>query len=370
MDSVIYLDSPASTRLDPAVRAAMQQDAPGNPHAVHAWGAQARQRIERAKQQVLSLAGPGELVFTSGATEANALAILGMALRELRLGGQRRTILTCATEHASVLELKSLLAHWGFQLRALPVQRTGRLDPEALNEALGPDVLMLSLMTVNNETGVTQDWEALSACAGRLTVHTDAAQAVGKVACLPARADLITLSAHKMYGPQGIGALLIRRGPKPDAWLRGGGQQQGLRSGTLPTALCIGFGASCQVMHARGEEDRRHIRHLGRSLAQGIADIWPGATRIGTDGHCVDGILCMQLPGATARAVLGAMPNVAAATGSACAERNDKISHVLKAMRVRNARACLRLGVSRLTSASDIERFLVQLDSVRAQLAP
>ncbi len=366
MPSILYLDSPASTRLDREVAAAMQTCEPGNPHATHVWGVQASARIEQAQQEVQNLVGPGRLVFTSGATEANSLALLGMALRELRLGGTRRTLLACATEHASVLNLKRLLKLWGFELRVLPVLPTGHVDLEALDQALSSNVLMLSIMTVNNETGVTQDWDALYAVTGRIPIHTDAAQALGKNVALPANADLITLSAHKMHGPQGIGALLIRKGPKPDPLLHGGDQQHGLRSGTMPTALCVGFGACCRIAQERCAEDRIHVRRLSQTLLQGVFDIWPKSRRIGE--RCVDGIICMQLPGALARTVLSTMPQVAASTGSACHVRSDKVSHVLKAMRVRHARSCLRLGISRMTSATDIDTFLSLLAETRDRL--
>ena len=210
MSDIIYLDNPASTPLDPMVAEALCSVVSGNPHATHALGIQASYQIESARQQILSLAGKGRLIFTSSATEANSLAILGMALRELRLKGQRRKIVSCTTEHASVLNLKPILARWGFELRLVPVTSDGQVNLERLEDELGRDVLMLSIMAVNNETGVVHDWQEIDRLAGRTIVHTDAAQALGK---LPKRPNLITLSSRKMHGPQGIGALLLRRGP-------------------------------------------------------------------------------------------------------------------------------------------------------------
>ena len=366
MPDTIYLDNPASTPLDPIAAEAMRSAVSGNPHATHALGIRAGYQIETARQQVLSLAGKGRLIFTSGATEANSLAILGMALRELRLKGQRRKIVSCTTEHASVLKLKPILAQLGFELRLVPVLPDGQVNMDRLEDALGRDVLMLSIMTVNNETGVIQDWQTIDVLAGRTTVHTDAAQALGKLSKLPKRPDLVTLSSHKVHGPQGIGALLLRRGPKPDALLRGGGQQDGLRSGTLPTALCIGFGACCTTAQTSLAGDLTRIADLSERLTRGICDLWPGAKRVG--GSCVDGIVCMQLPGADTRQVLSSMPTVAASTGSACDAHTDRVSHVLRAMRVRDGRSCIRLGISRMTTRQEIDGFLNLLDSSRLNL--
>lgn len=366
MPNTIYLDNPASTPLDPTAAEAMRSAVSGNPHATHALGIQANYQIETARQQILSLAGKGRLIFTSGATEANSLAILGMALRELRLKGQRRKIVSCTTEHASVLELKPILAHLGFELRLVPVLSNGQVNMDRLEEELSREVLMLSIMAVNNETGVVQDWQAIGALAGRMTVHTDAAQALGKLPKLPLRPDLITLSSHKVHGPKGIGALLIRRGPKPDALLRGGGQQEGLRSGTLPTALCIGFGTCCAATQASLTDDLGRIADLSGHLIRGVGDLWPRAKRVG--GSCVDGIVCMQLPGADARQLLNSMPAVSASTGSACDARTDRVSHVLRAMRVRDGRSCIRLGISRMTTRQEIDGFLNLLDHARRNL--
>lgn len=366
MPDIIYLDNPASTPLDPMVAEAMFSVVSGNPHATHPLGIQASYQIESARQQILSLAGKGRLIFTSGATEANSLAILGMALRELRLKGQRRKIVSCTTEHASVLALKPILARLGFELRLVPVTSDGQVNLERLEDELGRDVLMLSIMAVNNETGVVQDWQEIDTLAGQTIVHTDAAQALGKLPKLPKRPDLITLSSHKVHGPQGIGALLLRRGSKPDALLRGGGQQGGLRSGTLPTALCVGFGICCEVAQTSLADDLARIADLSEHLIREISDLWPGAKRVGES--CVDGIVCMQLPGADARHLLNRMPTVAASTGSACDARTDRVSHVLRAMRVPDGRSCIRLGISRMTTRQEIDGFLNLLDHARQNL--
>lgn len=344
----------------------MAAAAQGNPHATHALGIQGRYQIEAARQQIMAVVGPGKLIFTSGATEANSMAILGMALRELRRKGKRRKVITCTTEHASILDLKGTLRLWGFELCRVPVLSNGRIHLDRLERELDGDTLMLSVMTVNNETGVTQPWDEIQALAGRVTVHTDAAQAMGKVDALPQRADLITLSSHKVHGPKGIGALLIRRGPKPDALIRGGGQQEGLRSGTEPTALCIGFGACLEISCRHHTETRSRIHHLSARLMEGIKGIWPGSRRIGE--HCVDGIVCMHLPGVHAGRILSEMPRVAASTGSACDAQSDRISHVLRAMRVREGRSCLRMGISRMTTVDEIDGFLDQLGAVHQRL--
>jgi len=250
----VYLDNQATTRCDPRVMEAMLPwftEHYGNPHSVeHVMGTEAEAAVEDARGQVAALIGADakELVFTSGATESNNIAIKGAARFALQSGNDRRRVVTVATEHKCVLESVADLAAEGFEPVFLPVRPDGLLDPDALAEALTVPTLLVSVMAVNNEIGVVQDLAAIGAIAREAGAlfHTDAAQGCGRIPLdvEDIRADLLSISGHKIYGPKGIGALYIRRRPRVRLLplIDGGGQERGLRSGTLPTPLCVGLG--------------------------------------------------------------------------------------------------------------------------------
>ena len=253
----VYLDNQATTPTDPRVLAAMLPwftERFGNPHsAEHRMGHEAEEAVETARAEVATLIGaePREIVLTSGATESNNIAIKGAARFALSQGTDRRRVITVNTEHKCVLECVADLAAEGFEPVMLPVERDGRLDPARLSDALVTPTLLVSVMAVNNETGVIQDISALAALArgaGAL-FHTDAAQAAGKIPLDVAGIDLLSLSGHKLYGPKGVGALYVRRRPRVRLapLFSGGGQERGLRSGTLPTPLIVGLGEACRL---------------------------------------------------------------------------------------------------------------------------
>ncbi|HEY0421118.1 MAG TPA: aminotransferase class V-fold PLP-dependent enzyme, partial [Acetobacteraceae bacterium] len=255
----IYLDNQATTRCDPRVVAAMLpffSEDYGNPHSSeHIMGQQAEAAVEEARAQVARLIGaePREIIFTSGATEANNIAIKGAARFAASMGNPRRRIVTVVTEHKCVLEAVADLTAEGFETVVLPVRGDGLLDPEALRDAVATPTLLVSVMAVNNEIGVIQDIPGLAAIAKEAGAlfHSDMAQAAGKIPLdlTGWRVDLASISGHKLYGPKGVGALFVRRRPRVRLLplFSGGGQERGLRSGTLPTPLIVGLGEACRL---------------------------------------------------------------------------------------------------------------------------
>jgi cysteine desulfurase len=367
----IYLDNHATTPVDPRVLAAMRpwwEDNFANPHSVeHALGRAAEDAVEQARAEVAALIGAEarEIVFTSGATESNNLAIKGAARFAAAQGDPRRRIVTLATEHRCVLASVQDLAAEGFEPVVLPVGGDGRVSAEALREALRVPTLLVSIMAVNNEIGVVQDLPALVGIAKQAGAlfHTDAAQAAGRVpldmASLPA--DLLSLSGHKIYGPKGIGALYVRRRPRVRLapLFSGGGQERGLRSGTLPAPLLVGLGTAARIARLEAVLDNGRIAgQRGRFWAALQAEV-PGIAINGGMEHRVVGNLNIAFPGgATAQAVMaGCVEDVCVSTGSACSSADIEPSYVLRAIGVPEplARSSLRIGIGRFTSPADVD---------------
>ena len=364
----IYLDHHATTPPDPRVLGAMRPWWEGNfanPHSVeHALGREAEAAVEAAREEVAELIGAEarEIVWTSGATEANNLAIKGAA--RFAGPGERRRIVTLATEHKCVLESVRDLGAEGFEPVFLPVRPDGLLDLDALRAALAVPTLLVSVMAVNNETGVVQplaEIAALAKAAGAL-FHTDAAQAAGRIPLdvgeLPA--DLVSLSAHKMYGPKGIGALYVRRKPRVrlQPLFSGGGQERGLRSGTLPAPLVVGFGAAARIAAGEGLLDAGRLRgHRDQLLGLLEARI-PGLRVNGHREHRVAGNLNLTFPDVEAPALLAALPGLCLSTGSAWSSAEVTPSYVLAAMGLPEdeARRTLRIGLGRFTSPAEVEQ--------------
>ena len=379
----IYLDHQATTPCDPAVVAAMMPhfaQSFGNPHSdEHAMGQAARDAVEAARAELASLIGadPREVVFTSGATEANNIAIKGAARHARATGTARRRIVTVATEHKCVLESVRDTAEDGFEPVVLPVDADGRLDPGRLSEALRVPTLLVSVMAANNETGVLQDLPALARVAreaGAL-VHSDLAQAAGKVAVDVEGwgLDLASLSAHKLYGPKGVGALWVRRRPRVRvaALFSGGGQERGLRSGTLPTPLVAGFGVACRLAQAgMAAESERLAALRGRMLERLWAAI-PGLAVNGSMRHRLAGNLNLTFPGVESLALIRACPSLSLSTGSACTSAEVTPSAVLTAMGLDldAASRSLRVGLGRTTSAADVEEASDALIAAHRRLA-
>ncbi len=366
----LYLDNAATTPCDPRVVACMMPlfaDEFANPHSsTHAPGGRAARAVEIARAEVADLIGadPREIIFTSGATEANNLAIKGAARHRLRHGDGRRRIVTVATEHKCVLESVRDLAGEGFDPVILPVDSNGRLDPARLREAVSIPTALVSIMAANNETGVLQDLPALGRIAkdaGAL-FHSDLAQAAGKTA-VDVRAldlDLASVSAHKLYGPKGIGALFVRRRPRVrlEPLFSGGGQERGFRSGTLPAALIAGFGCAARIAAAEGEADARHLAYLAEALSGGLLARQVAFSINAKEAPRLPGILSLCLPGVPALALMERTPELALSVGSACSSADLAPSYVLTAMGLSPVEAAesLRLSPGRFTTPATIAR--------------
>lgn len=367
----IYLDNHATTPVDPRVLAAMRpwwEENFANPASVeHTLGRAAEAAVEAARAEVAALIGAEarEIVFTSGATEANNLAIKGAARFARRQGSERRRVITLATEHKCVLESVRDLAEEGFEPVILPVGRDGLLDPALLAEALRVPTLLVSVMAVNNEIGVIQDLAALAEpvkAAGAL-LHTDAAQAAGRVPLDLGRlpVDLLSLSGHKIYGPKGVGALYVRRRPRVrlQPLFSGGGQERGLRSGTLPAPLLVGLGEAARLAGAEREADAERIRTGRDRLLAALRATVPGLRPNGDAARRVPGNLSLTFPGgASAQAMLARLRGLCVSTGSACSSAEVEPSYVLRAIGLpeAEARATLRIGIGRFTSPADMDR--------------
>ncbi|CAO3431054.1 cysteine desulfurase family protein [Azospirillum endophyticum] len=367
---MIYLDHLASTPLDPLVLEAMlpwmRPPAAGNPHAAHPAGWRAADAIDQARAEVAALVGaqPGEVIFTSGATEANTLALLG----GVPAGGG---CVVSAVEHASVLGCLPELRRRGHPVAVLPVDGTGRVDPAALDSALSglPGPALVSVMAANNEVGTVQPLAELAAVASHhgAVMHSDAVQALGTRALDMAAVGLqgLSLSGHKLYGPMGIGALIVRRDFRPVPASPGGGQQRGLRGGTLPTPLCVGLGAACRLARMRREEDALRIGRLRDRLWQQLQGRLPGIRRNG-GAEGLAGCLNVTIPGIDAADRLLDLPELAVATGSACHSGAGEPSHVLLALGLSaaDAHASLRFGLGRSTTAAEVDEAADRLASV------
>lgn len=368
----IYLDYGATTPLDPRVAAAMEPwgvQKFGNPHSAHRWGYEAAAAVALAREQVAVLMGAASecVQFTSGATESVNWAIKGVLTAP---GQTRRRIVTLATEHSCVLETARYLESLGATLTVLPVGNDGLVDIDAVEAAIDDDVALVSAMLVNNEIGVIQPVAEIAVIAhicGAL-MHCDAAQGFGKVPVDVAAlgVDLLSITAHKCYGPKGIGALYVAPGVELTPLLHGGGQEDG-RSGTLPTALCVGFGAAAALAGAELAAGAAHARDLrDRLLRQldfdyringALEPRWPGN-------------LNFEVLGIAGDRLLSSLRGIAVSSGSACAAASGRPSHVLRALgrSPQSARASLRLGWGRFTTAADIDAAAAELNSVVARL--
>ncbi|NHN89075.1 cysteine desulfurase family protein [Acetobacter conturbans] len=366
----IYLDNAASTPCDARVMAVMAPlfaEEYANPHSgTHAPGQRAAEAVQTARAEIAALIGadPREIIFTSGATEANNLAIKGAARFRARQGDGRKRIITLATEHKCVLESVRDLALEGFEPIILGLDRNGHVDPDRLREALSVPTALVSIMAVNNETGILQDLSVLSGLvkeAGAL-LHSDLAQAAGKtgIDVKTLNLDLASLSAHKMYGPKGVGALFVRRRPRVrlEPLFSGGGQERGLRSGTLPSTLVAGFGEAARIARKEWSADNDRLAGLAAELFHGLGTRQVAFSINGEDARRLPGIISLRLHDAPAMKVIEALPHLALSIGSACSSADLTPSYVLTAMGMEPSEAAesLRLSPGRFTTPADIAR--------------
>jgi cysteine desulfurase len=369
----IYLDNQASTPLDPRVLEAMLPyftEHFGNPHSEsHVYGRNAMAAIEAARAEVARLvnADPREIVFTSGATEANNLALKGAAhfARAHQSAGRLAPdhIVVLETEHKCVLESAAALARDGFAVTYLPVEPCGLVSRDRLEAALSDRTLLVSVMAAHNEIGVIQPLAELGAlCRSRgVLFHTDAAQAFGKIVLdvEAMKIDLMSISGHKIYGPKGVGALYVRRRPRVRLLplIDGGGQERGLRSGTLPTPLCVGLGRAAALAAAEMGDEASRLRQLRDRLQANLMRRVPGLKVNGDSEHRLPGNLNLSFPGLTAAELIEACPSVAMSTGSACTSAAVEPSYILRALGLSDERAngSIRLGLGRFTTAAEID---------------
>jgi cysteine desulfurase len=362
----VYLDYAATSPADARVAAAMsecltREGVFGNPSSMHPHGRLARERVERARAQAAALihAEPQQLVWTSGATESNNLAILGTA----RAGAKRgRHLVSARTEHKSVIDPCRRLEHEGFQVTWLDCDRGGLIAPEQVRTALREDTVLVSIMHANNEIGVLQDIEAIGAiCRERaVPLHVDAAQSAGKVAVDVTRlqCDLLSFTAHKLYGPKGIGALYFA--PSRRAVLQplmfGGGHERGLRSGTLAVHQIVGFGVACELAAAAWQHDADHCEVLRARLWQGLQAI-DGVLLNGHATRRVAGILNVSFTGIEGESLLMGLTELSLSTGSACTSESDEPSYVLRALGrdTELAQSSLRFSLGRYSSEQEID---------------
>jgi cysteine desulfurase len=362
---VIYLDYQATTPVAPEVAAAMQPwiaEKFANPHSPSKWGREAAAAIEVARDQVEQAIGlqGGSVAFTGSATEALNWALKGTVEQAPK---HRNRIITVAIEHAAVLDTCEWLAGQGIDLTVLPVGSDGLLDLNDLERELDDRVLLVAVMLVNNEIGVIQAIEEIARLAhscGALML-CDAVQGLGRVP-IPPGPDLVAISAHKIHGPKGIGALWMRAGVEPAPLIHGGGQERGLRSGTLSPALCVGFGAAAKLAIERFEQDRDHIEDLWITAGSSLMTDW---IINGSMSQRYHGNLNLYWPGVDAARLISDLRDIAFSLGSACASGSGRPSHVLRALGLsdRDARACIRLGFGRYTTAEEIIDAVTRIDT-------
>ncbi len=378
----IYLDhhstTPCDTRVVDAMAPYWTREFGNAASRTHAFGWRAEEAVEAAREEVARLIGadPREIVFTSGATEANNLALLGVARANRERGDH---IISCQTEHRSVLDPLAALEKEGFRVTCLAVDAQGLLDVDDLRAALDGRTILVSVMHVNNEIGVVQPLEEIARVTREhgVLLHTDAAQSVGKLAVDVDRlgVDLLSLTAHKLYGPKGMGALYVRRrrpASRVAPILYGGGHERGLRSGTLPVPLCVGLGRACQIAGHEWETDAKRALllrdRLRQRLSTELAEVWLN----GHPENRVAGNLNLSFTGLEAQALLVALPDVALSSGSACTSAQPEPSHVIRALGGGQARAlgAVRFGIGRANSEAEIdavaEMLVEQVERLRA----
>jgi len=353
---MIYLDYQATTPVAPEVEKAMAPwvaEKFANPHSPSKWGYEAEAAIDVARKQVLRAIGleGGSVAFTGSATEAINWALKG-SVENAPL--KRNRIITVATEHAAVLDTCEWLAGCGIDLTVLPVKPDGLLDLELLDRDLDERVLLVAVMLVNNEIGVLQPVAEIADMAHRVgaLMLCDAVQGLGRLT-IPDGPDLVAVSAHKIHGPKAIGALWMREGTEPAPFIHGGGQERGLRSGTLSPQLCVGFGAAAKFAAERCDRDYDHVQRLSRAATSALG---PGWIINGSTAHRYAGNLNIRRDGIDAARLLADLRDIAFSLGSACASGSGRPSHVLRALGLdyRQSRSSIRLGFGRYTTQQDL----------------
>ncbi|XP_047310469.1 cysteine desulfurase, mitochondrial [Impatiens glandulifera] len=365
----LYLDMQATSPMDPRVLDSMLpflMSRYGNPHSrTHVYGWESEAAVEKAREQIAALinASPKEIIFTSGATESNNISVKGVMHF---YKDKKRHVITTQTEHKCVLDSCRHLQQEGFDVTYLPVERDGLIDINKLRDAIRPDTGLVSIMTVNNEIGVIQPVEEIGKICREKNIHfhTDAAQALGKIPVDVEKMNvsLMSLSGHKIYGPKGVGALYMRRRPRirVEPQMNGGGQERGIRSGTVPTPLVVGFGAACEVAMKEMEYDDQRIKNLQERLLHGITSKLKGVEINGSTeiGKRYWGNLNLSFAFVEGESLLMGLKEVAVSSGSACTSASLEPSYVLRALGVEEdmAHTSIRFGIGRFTTEQEIDK--------------
>ncbi len=368
----IYFDYQATTPVDPRVLKKMMPyfgEVYGNPHSRnHSYGWEAEAGVELAREQVACLikANPKEIIFTSGATESNNLAIKGLADF---YGDKKKHIITCVTEHKCVLESCRHLSEKGFKITYLPVNSDGLIDLEILKKSITKETMLVSIMGVHNEIGVIQPLKDIGKLCrdNGVFFHTDCAQAIGKIPLDVDKMniDLMSISGHKIYAPKGIGALYVRRKPRVriSAMINGGGQERGMRSGTLSPALCVGLGEACKIYSKEMDLEDKKLTKLKNLMLSGIKKECDDIYLNGSETKRVPGNLNLSFAYVEGESLMMGIKNLAVSSGSACTSASLEPSYVLKALGVEEelAHTSLRIGLGRFTTENDVKNAVKQI---------
>lgn len=374
---MVYLDNNATTPLDPAVAEKMSEflkEHFGNPSSLYPIGREVKDIINEAREIIAKALGASrsEIVFTGSGTEADNFAIRGV----LNAFPEKNEMITSAIEHPAVIQTANFLEQKGVKVSYVPVDEHGMIDLEFLKEAITPQTALISIMFANNELGTIQPIETVSKIAKEkgVLIHTDAVQSFGKID-IDVNAlgvDLLSISAHKIYGPKGVGALYIRKGTKISPLIYGGHQEREMRAGTENTIGIVGFGEAVRVIKERRYKDKKRIEKLSESLKRGVEEKIPKVKFNGHEKKRIKGTLNFSFLGLEAEAILLALATkeIYVSTGSACSEGAEEVSHVLSAIGLRPeiARSSIRMSLGRFNSEEDIDIVLSELPEIVEKL--
>ena len=374
---MVYLDNNATTPVDPAVAEKMSnflKEHFGNPSTLYPIGRQVKEMITEAREMVAKALGAGrtEIVFTGSGTEADNFAIRGV----LDAFPEKNEVIISAIEHPAIIETAHYLEKKGVKITYIPVDKYGTIYLDFLKDAITPQTALISIMQANNEIGTIQPIEEVCkvAKARGILVHTDAVQSFGKidVSVNKLGVDLLSISAHKIYGPKGVGALYIRKGTNIWPLIYGGHQEREMRAGTENTVGIIGLGEAVRVLRERGDRDKKQVERLAEKLKKGIEDNLPRVKFNGHEKNRIKGTLNFAFLGLEAEAVLLALATkgIYVSTGSACSEGAEDVSHVLSAIGLKPevARSCIRMSLGRFNTEEDIDLVLKELPEIVEKL--
>lgn len=371
----IYLDYNATTPIDREVAKAMKpylEEHFGNPSSLHPYGIQTREAVENARGQVAGLLNcrPEEVIFTSGGTESNNFAVKGVAFANRHKGNH---IITSTIEHPAVTEVCGYLEAHGFRTSYIPVNETGIIDLAALEKAVTPETILISVMHANNEVGTIQPIQEISRIAGKhgVVFHTDAAQSVGKI---PTDVDemgidLLSVAGHKLYAPKGVGALFVRQGTQLEKFMHGAGHEQNMRAGTENVLEIVGMGKACEIARRDMGKNMAHMKMIRDRLLHGLKNKISDIRFNGHPERCLFNTVNVSFSGIDATLLLSELEGISASAGSACHAGSTTISHVLAAMNVplKFARGTIRFSTGKMTTEEEIDR-AIELVSKKVDL--